>query len=91
MTKKPYDMNSPFMQELRSGRTIAVNSGHMPTAVWNLIISKRDMNAYLMGWKPHRHWRVTDVKKYFGIKGTGQNLVDRFMVLYTDILGDDEA
>ena len=88
--KKPYDLDSPFMQELRSGRTIQVNSGHMPTAIWNLIISRRDMNTYLRGWKPHRHWRVTDVKKYFGIKGTGQNLVDRFMVLYKDILGDEE-
>ena len=70
------------MQELRSGGSIAVNDGHMPRAIYNLIISKRDMNAYLMGWKPHRYWKVTDVKKYFGIKGTGQNLVNRFMVLY---------
>lgn len=84
-------MDSPFMKELRLGNTLQVNDGHMPTAIWNLIISKRDLYGYLRGWKPHRHWKVTNVKKYFGIKGTGQTLVDRFMVLYTDMLGDDEA
>lgn len=88
---KPYDTNSPFIQELASATTLNVNGSPMPTAIWNLIISKRDISNYVrLGMKPHRHWRVTDFKNYFGIKGTGQNLFDRFMVLYTDVMGDDE-
>ncbi len=91
---KPYCDDSPFMQELRSGKTIQVNDGLMPTSIYNLIISKRDLSMYCTGSrpiKPHRHWKVTDVKKYFGIKGSGQKLYDNFMVLYVDILGEDEA
>jgi len=41
---------------------------------------------------PTRGWKVTNVKKYFGIKGTGKNLLERFMVLFNDIMdeGGDE-
>ena len=88
---KPNDTNSPFVQELRSGTSLNVNGSPMPTAMWNLIISKRDISNYVrLGMKPHRHWKITDVQKYFGIKGTGESLLDRFLVLYADVMGDDE-
>jgi len=93
--KMKYDMDSPFMEELRNeaeilangGEVMAVNGSPMGRAIWNLIVSKRDLSGYVRGWKPHRHWKVTDVKKYFGIKGTGQKLYDNFMALHDDILG----
>jgi len=90
--KKPYDTDSPFIQELQSGTTLNVNGSPMPTAIWNLIISKRDISNYvrIRGMKPHRNWKITDVKRYFGIKGTGEALLDRFLTLYADVMGDDE-
>tara|TARA_R100001443_G_scaffold7122_4_gene16353 strand:- start:2630 stop:2926 length:297 start_codon:yes stop_codon:yes gene_type:complete len=91
-------MDSPFMEELRQeaeiiangGEVMTVNGSPMGRAIWNLIVSKRDLSLYCTGprpIKPHRHWKVTDVKKYFGIKGTGQKLYDNFMALHDDILG----
>ena len=36
---------------------------------YNLVISIRDLKLWKAGMRPHRHWRITDVKKYFGISG----------------------
>lgn len=96
--KGKYSKNSPFMEELKSGRTININGSPTPTAVWNLIISKRDLSLWTrkfsdgrsMKMKPHRHWRVTDVKKYFGITGTGDRLMANFMALFNDVMGEEE-
>ena len=98
---KPYCDNSPFMNEflaemtaLEEGKEImTVNGSPMGRAIWNLIISKRDLNMYCTGSrpiKPHRFWKVTDVKRYFGIKGRGQKLYDNFMALYVDVMGEDK-
>jgi hypothetical protein len=38
------------------------------------------------GWKPNRHWKVTDVKKYFGIKGTGGKLLANFMKVFDEYM-----
>ena len=97
MTGK-YSKNSPFIEELQAGRTVNVNGSPMPTAVWNLIISKRDVEMWTakfsdgrpMKMKPHRHWKVSDVKRYFGITGTGDNLLANFMALYTDVMGEQQ-
>jgi len=99
--KKPYDLDSPFIQELqaeaealeRGEQIMTVNGSPMGQAIWNLIVSKRDLTMYCNhGVIPTRGWKVTNVKKYFGIKGTGKNLLERFMVLFNDIMdeGGDE-
>ncbi len=100
MTGK-YDNNSPFFVELskeaetlaNGGEVMTVNGSSMGRAIWNLILTKRDLTLYCTGSrpiKPHRHWKVTPVKKYFGIKGTGMSLYNNFMSLYVDILGEDD-
>ena len=94
-----YSMDSPFMEELRKeaeiiangGEVMTVNGSPMGRAIWNLIVSKRELSGYVRGWKPHRHWKVTDVKKYFGIKGSGETLLNNFMHLYNDIMGAIEG
>lgn len=80
-----YDTDSPFFADLDSGRTM----GSMPLAVWNLICTKRDLRLYTGPGKirPHRGWKVTDVKRYFGIRGTGQVLMDNFMELHDVVMG----
>ena len=93
-----YDTDSPFQSELiedtrrRSDgeQVMLVNGSPMGGAVWNLIVSKRDLTMWCKhGMKPHRHWKVSHVKKYFGIKGTGDKLLERFMVLFNDVMGDE--
>ena len=50
-------------------KDISVNGGAMPVGYWNLITSIRDCKLYSKGIKPHRNWKISDVKGYFGVKG----------------------
>ena len=74
---------TPFETELNSGTNLSMNGTPMSTAIYNLIVSKRDLSLWTgIGMKPHRHWKVSDVKKYFGIKGNGKELMAEFMKVY---------
>ena len=69
------DANCPFVQEMQDEkRTIMVNGSPMPSAYYNLIVSIRDCKLYAVGIKPHRFWKITDVKKYFGVKGSASEI-----------------
>ena len=63
---EPIKMNGDckFLQDLENTNNNGVNRG-----LFNLIVSIRDLKLYSKGMKPHRGWKVTSVKKYFGIKG----------------------
>jgi hypothetical protein len=37
----------------------------------------RDVRLYNAGIKPHRNWKVTDVKRYFGINGNTATLLSK--------------
>lgn len=59
-------------------KALNVNSNPMPRAVWNLIVSTRDLKMWANHrMKPHRGWKVSDVKWYFGIKGNAEKLVEQ--------------
>lgn len=58
-----------WVQFADTTKVITVNGKPMPLAYYNLIVSIRDVKLYAHGMKPHRFWKITDVKKYFGIKG----------------------
>ena len=88
-------MASPFWQQcqhaVEHNEYLNVNGQQMPQAIWNLMVSKRDLTLWCKaGMKPHRHWKVSDVKKYFNISGSRHTLLDRFMKIYHHVLGDDE-
>jgi hypothetical protein len=93
-----YDLNSPFQSDLiadnqkrNDGESVLmVGDSPMGIAIWNLILSKRDLKLWCeLGAKPTRSWQVSNVKKYFGIKGSKATLMKNFMVLYTDVMGDE--
>lgn len=54
-----------------------INGMEANKGYYNLIISIRDVSLWVKGMKPHRHWRITDVKKYFGLKGSAENILQR--------------
>jgi hypothetical protein len=58
------------------GNNIRVNEGYMPVGSWNLITSIRDCKLYSKGIKPHRNWKIADVKWYFGVKGDAGKIVE---------------
>jgi hypothetical protein len=64
-----------FEKDLK--QDLSVNGKASSKGMWNLIVSKRDLGLWSkMGMKPNRHWKVTDVKKYFGLKGNKHNIYE---------------
>ena len=51
-------------------------------AIYNLITSRGAVKLWTKGIKPSRHWRITDVKNYFGINGNPETLLKKLEVLY---------
>ena len=68
--------NTQFFKDMTDeSKTLNVNNSTMPLGYWNLIISIRDCKLYSKGIKPHRNWKITNVKKYFGLTGDAGKLV----------------
>lgn len=77
------EKQTPFVNSIFSGDTINMNGTPMLIAEYNLIICKRDIGLWTkLKMKPHRHWKVSEVKEYFGIKGSGENLLENFMEIF---------
>ena len=57
--------------------SIKINGKDTPYGYYNLLLSIRDCKLYSKGIKPHRNWKITDVKRYFGIKGNAQELASQ--------------
>ena len=76
-----------FFRELTDpSLTMDVNGSPMLLAVWNMIISHRDLKLWCnLNMKPNRAWKVSHCKKYFGIKGSGQKLLDEFEALKAEV------
>jgi len=74
-----------FELDQKTGNGTQVNGTPMKWSMWNLIVTKRDLNLWVkLGMKPNRNWKVSQVKEYFGIKGSGEVLLERFMVIYNE-------
>lgn len=81
-TQPIIDGNSQFFQDLiDESKAINVNGRQMPKGYYNLIITIRDLSLYEVGMKPNRHWKITDVKKYFGIKGTATKMKEQLQAI----------
>ena len=75
---KPIDIDADckFLQDAKTNQQMAM---------YNLITSKSAVKLYTKGIKPNRHWRITDVKKYFGMNGNAEVFLSKLTKLY-DIL-----
>lgn len=79
---------SQYQLDLAKKETINYNNADIPKPVYNLVISIRDLKLWKIGMKPHRHWKVTNVKKYFGLTGRcKQGLVDQAEKLLEEYKG----
>ena len=56
---------------------------------WNLALSLRDLKLYCKGIKPHRGWRITPVKKYFGMTGNKETLLAKLQLLKQTLDGGE--
>ena len=58
-------------------KDMSINGNASSKGLYNLIVSKRDLGLWSrIGMKPHRHWKVSDVKKYFGLKGNKHKIYE---------------
>ena len=82
------DESAPFWVDLlnENRKTIMVNGGELPRCLYNLILTRRDVNLYLKDIKPHRGWKISDVKAYFGIKGGKQKIADQINLMCSELL-----
>tara|TARA_R110002020_G_scaffold111081_1_gene256509 strand:- start:783 stop:1076 length:294 start_codon:yes stop_codon:yes gene_type:complete len=81
---------SLFTEELINGETINISSEgkakNIPLAVWKMMLTKRDLYLYSKGLKINRHWKISDVKTYFGIKGRGiDKVLAQFMEIHNEV------
>ena len=80
----------PFWEQMEEQRIHDSNPDTHPRTnipLWNLSCTRRDLSMYVQhNMKPNRHWRVSDVKHYFGIKGNGENLLNNFLEIYHIII-----
>jgi hypothetical protein len=75
------DSTAPFWEQLHS-----MDDKEVQHAIYNLILSRRDINLYLKDIKPHRQWKIGDLKSYFGIKGGKQKIADQINLLHRELV-----
>ena len=68
--------------ELDLQKSISINGKQSSRAIYNLIISIRDVKLFIVGLKPNRHWRLKDVKWYFGLKGNKEKVLQGLENIY---------
>ena len=80
---KPIDIDADckFLQDAKTNQQMAM---------YNLICSKRDVKLWSKGIKPTRHWKISDVKWYFGMNGNAETLSTKLDTLYKVITEGDK-
>ena len=51
-------------------------------AIYNLITSKGAVKLLTKGIKPSKHWRLKDVKEYFGVTGNAEKIKIALETMY---------
>ena len=72
---KPIDIDADC-QFLKDAKT------NNQMAMWNLITSRSAVKLWTKGIKPNRHWKISDVKWYFGMTGNAETLLTKLETLY---------
>ena len=62
------DGDCQFMQDLNNNAMMAR---------YNVIIVKGQLKLFSKGIKPNRHFRLKDIKRYFGISGNTETLITK--------------
>ena len=62
------DGDCQFMQDLNNNAMMAR---------YNLIVVKGQLKLFSKGIKPNRHFRLKDIKRYFGITGNTEALINK--------------
>jgi hypothetical protein len=79
---KPIEINKEcqFMQDLQHERRHKM-------ALYNLAVAKGQLMLFNKGIKPSRHWRLKDVKWYFGMDGNKKVMLEKVIKLQDVLKG----
>ena len=88
ITKLPIEIDDDcqFFKDLT---TFENSKRNYNLGIWNLSLSRRDLTLYCKGIKPHRRWKITPVKKYFGMTGHKEVLLEKLDRLH-EIINEGE-
>jgi len=72
---KPIEINEDcrFLKDLEDNQQMAI---------YNLITSKGAVKLWTKGIKPSRHWKISNVKNYFGMNGNAEAFQKKLETLY---------
>ena len=74
-----------LIKEIDSNKSISISGtrddgesyeNNLPPSMYNLLISVRDLGLWKSRLKPHRYWKVSDVKKFYNLKGKAEKIYD---------------
>ena len=69
-------METKTQFELDWYKPMRINTMQSNKGYYNLVLTIRDLGIYTkIGMKPHRHWRLKDIKQYFGITGNASSML----------------
>ena len=76
------DENCQFLKDLEAQGSA---EGANKIALYNLAVSVGQVELFSKGIKPSRHWRLKDVKNYFGLVGGTDKILSQLQQLQTII------
>tara|TARA_R100000149_G_C5826384_1_gene103662 strand:+ start:93 stop:422 length:330 start_codon:yes stop_codon:yes gene_type:complete len=79
--------NSRYVADCTDDNILNMNGEPMHMGFYNLIVSIRDLKLFLSGMKPHTNWKYNDVKKYFGVWGNKENVLNQLEQLKREYIG----
>ena len=96
---KGVDGSAPFFEqfELDVNERRTTNVGYLDAdgngksvnqyrTLLQLTFQRRYARTYAeIGMKPTRHWKITDLKKYYGVKGNALKVADQLDAIYESI------
>ena len=68
-------LNSQWAKDF--DKPMSINGMESNKATYNLVLSIGEVRLFSKGLKPHRNWRLKDVKDYFNIKGDTAKVLDQ--------------
>ena len=86
MNKPILKKDSQFLKDMEV--PLSINGNPSVRGYYNLVVSIRDLKLFCKGIKPHRLWRLKDVKDYFGLKGNKQSILADLEYLLTVLKSD---
>lgn len=81
----PVNLSSPFWVDVANPdrKKLNYHGTNIDYCFYNLSISIRDLRIYVKAdMKPHRFWKISDVKTYFGINGSKETILSKLEAIH---------